>query len=205
MENIYRYHQIDDASAKKVLNDPALAGEHSRGKWKNIPSSTKEDDALYEALVKLINKAIQAVKTRGNFDGDRRAIKTAFTQQNHEEAHRPLGPAPPKPTRVYSKPDILIVGQDDRLLPHALSNDLTSEEFRHTIVVGDVKLDSTTNTKGAKTKPRVPGGPNDEETRAQVVMYARYAANLGIQLIAADNPSASASFSRATGTLCSHL
>jgi len=172
VKDIYEYHNIDDASAKKVLNDPALAGERYQGKWKNIPSNAKEeDDTLYDALINLLNKVIQTSKTHGGFQGDRRAVNASSTQQAHEEAHRPFGPTPPDRARVYSKPDILIVGQDDRILPHALSNDVTSEEYRHAIVVGDVKLDLKANS-------RVTGGPNDQDTKAQVVMYARYVITL---------------------------
>ena len=173
-EDLYATRGINDSIVEELLNHRVLKGEYSGGRWKSIPLDPEsEDRRFYDGLVRILNKIIQAAKPSLKGHGHRRAIVTAFKQQDHEEVHRPFGPAPPDLAKAYSMPDILIVGQDDRLLPHPIpnGNNVSSEEFPHAIVVGDVKLDSNTRRKAPAS------GPNDEDTKAQVIGYARYVAD----------------------------
>jgi len=167
LEALFRYHGIDDEEVTALLARPELAEQYSDGRWTSIPSTGPEKD-LYKPLTDLMNKIFGLLKREGKFNGKRLAIITAFTVQQHEDGHRPPGAPGSKASEAGTKPDILIVGQDQRQLPHPLSQKPTAQEYRRTVVVGDVKLDRES-----------PGNQND---RSQVVMYARYAATLYMRI-----------------------
>ena len=185
-----------DGTIRNCVDDSSLNKEHTEGCcWETIPIiPSGENDSLYDPIIQHFNKAFDCLKRRGKFKGERLALKTARVEQIHEETERPTTS---KGHRITSKPDILIVGQDDRFLPFPINTRSTAYEFPRTIVVGDVKLDPKTkepkgsNTtsrpdkaktkkqqllaeeKAAKAAARKAHAPTNQIDRAQLVGYAR--------------------------------
>jgi len=158
LDRVLKFHNINDADAKKVLVDlEKLSGVYDAKNdvWTVFPDRRNKECDLYEPYKKLLQAILDSLK-KTVLKNPRQVRISASKQQNHQESHRPSESSGEK--QVSSRPDVLIVGEDPKFLPNSLDTPLPSE-FLRAIVVGDIKRESAHD--------------GEEEIISQVAMYAR--------------------------------
>jgi len=147
MASVFGQHGITIEKAKIILTKLEGKKRYVGNSWHVKPANDGEI-VMYKPFVETFQDLFSSIKYKDS--SSRIAEDTSRKHQKHADSS------------ISTKPDILIIGRNHRFLP---PSDIDGRSlYNRTIVVGDVKVDSSHE--------------GIEEQRAQIAMYARYADQL---------------------------
>ena len=160
---LFARHGIDGAVAQAILS--ALPADvYSNGRWqKSLPLKAQQEKDVYIPFRDIINHIFASIPV----DPSRPPInrRWAFVSANKptKQTKDAQNPSRSPDIVIKTRPDMIIFGEDSRLLPANLS----LGDYERAIIVGEFKKDSEVPQDGPETM---------EEIRAQIGAYARYVA-----------------------------
>jgi len=165
---LFMRHGIDEAVVQGIF--AALPDAvYSNGRWR-IPEKPHLESELYGPFSNILNYVFSHIPSDPAHPPLNRRWAYVSANQPQQQANDSQRPSSKPETVIKTRPDVIVLGEDPRLLP----GNLSLRDYQRAIVVGELKRekDAPEDSSGAM-----------ETIRAQLGAYARYVLALFPEII----------------------
>ena len=167
---LFARHKVAQAEAQKIFDDLPRR-MYLNGRWRKLPQIPQQESQIYEPFAEIMNHIIDNIPSNATHTLNDRwaAVSASKCLEQTNDTQRPSRKPQAAVKTIKTRPDIVILGKDPKLLP---PNSPSADYYKTAISVGEIKPEAQISETNVDKV---------EETRAQLGSYARYVASRVLQ------------------------